>query len=182
MPNPLDIRIGDVYARLTVIEEPFSKRSPKGKMERFVNCKCICGTVKVVSLNKLRMKKTLSCGCYNKEIVSKKKKMSDEDRIKNSLFREYKLSAKQRNLDFNLSAETLFSKVHEPCAYCGKPPSKPHRKCENFLYNGLDRVDNSVGYIESNVVPCCYICNKMKGVLTKEKFVEHLIKIYTRTG
>lgn len=57
MTNPLDIRVGDVYTRLTVIEKPFSQRNPNGRMERFVKCKCICGTVKVVSLNKLRMKR-----------------------------------------------------------------------------------------------------------------------------
>lgn len=179
MPKPLDIRIGDVYTRLTVIEEPFSKRNPKGKMERFVNCKCICGTVKVVSLNKLRMKKTLSCGCYNKEIVSKKK-MSDEDRVRNSLIQEYKNSANQRKLPYSLDDNTLFTLIKSKCHYCGKHPSKPHRKCESFLYNGLDRVDNSVGYIESNVVPCCFICNKMKGVLSKEEFMEHLDRIWTR--
>ena len=179
MPNPLDIRVGDVYSRLTVIEKPFSQRNPKGRMERFVNCKCICGTVKVVSLNKLRMKKTLSCGCYNKEQISKKK-LSDEDRVKNSLFREYKISAKQRNLDFDLSSETLFSKVHENCTYCGNPPSKPHRECESFLYNGLDRIDNDIGYVESNITPCCFFCNKMKGVLSVEDFMKHINKIFTR--
>ena len=179
MPKPLDIRIGDVYTRFTVVEEPFSKRNASGKCERFVKCQCSCGTIKVVSLNKLRMKKTLSCGCYNKERASKKK-LSDEDRVKNSLFTEYKTSAKQRNLDFDLSSETLFSKVHENCTYCGNPPSKPHRECESFLYNGLDRIDNDIGYVETNITSCCYICNKMKGNLSSEDFLEHLNNIFTR--
>ena len=68
------------------------------------------------------------------------------------------------------------------CHYCGKPPNKSHRKCDTFLYNGLDRVDNSIGYIASNVVPCCYICNKMKGELPVEVFLEHLNNIFTRVG
>lgn len=48
------------------------------------------------------------------------------------------------------------------------------------VINGLDRVDNSIGYIESNVVPCCYICNKMKGELPVEDFLRHLNNIFTR--
>ena len=74
----------------------------------------------------------------------------------------------------------VYSVRKSTCHYCGKSPNKPHRKCETFLYNGLDRVDNSVGYIESNVVPCCYICNKMKGDLSTEVFLEHLNNIFTR--
>ena len=79
-----------------------------------------------------------------------------------------------------ISETFLSSSVKMDCHYCGKPPSKPHRKCETFLYNGLDRVDNNIGYTESNVVPCCYICNKMKGELPVEDFLEHLNKIFTR--
>lgn len=179
MPKPLDVRIGDVYTRLTIIEEPFSKRNPKGKCERFVNCRCSCGTVKVVSLNSLRMKNTMSCGCLNIERASRKR-LSDEDRVKNSLIQEYKNSAKQRGLIYDLSPETLFSKVHENCTYCGNPPSKPHRECESFLYNGLDRIDNEIGYVESNITPCCFFCNKMKGVLSVEDFMKHINKIWTR--
>ena len=181
MPKPLDIKVGDIYTRFTVIEEPFSKRNPNGKCVRFVKCKCSCGTIKVLSLNSLRMKKAMSCGCLSKELVSRKR-LSDEDRVRNSLIQEYKNSASQRKLTYDLDDETLFTLIKSNCHYCGKPPSKPHRKCETFLYNGLDRVDNSIGYIESNVVPCCYICNKMKGELSVEVFLEHLNNIWTRLG
>lgn len=181
MPKPLDIKVGDVYTRLTVIEEPFSKRSASGRCERFVKCQCSCGTIKVVSLNSLRMKSTKSCGCLNVERASRKR-LSDEDRVKNSLSQEYKNSAKQRGLVYEISENFLFVSVKSNCHYCGKPPNKPHRKCDTFLYNGLDRVDNSIGYIASNVVPCCYICNKMKGELPVEVFLEHLNKIWTRVA
>ena len=179
MPKPLDIKIGDVYTRFTVIEEPFSKRNASGKCERFVKCWCSCGTIKVVSLNSLRMKNTKSCGCLNIE-RSSRKRLSDSDRVKNSLIQEYNNSASQRGLVYDLSETFLFSSIKMDCHYCGKPPSKPHRKCETFLYNGLDRVDNSVGYVESNVVPCCFICNRMKGALATKDFLEHLNNIWTR--
>ena len=179
MSKPIDVKVGDTYTRFTVIEEPFSKRSASGRCERFVKCQCSCGTIKVVSLNSLRMKSSKSCGCLNVERASRKR-LSDEDRVKNSLIQEYKNSAKQRGLIYELSEKCLFTFVKANCHYCGKPPNKPHRKCDTFLYNGLDRVDNNIGYIESNVVPCCYICNKMKGELSVEVFLEHLSNIFTR--
>lgn len=179
MSKPIDVKVGDTYTRLTVIEEPFSKRNASGTCKRFVKCQCSCGAIKVVSLNSLRMKSTKSCGCLNIE-RSSRKRLSDSDRVKNSLIQEYNNSATQRGLVYNLNETFLSSSVKMDCHYCGKPPSKPHRKCETFLYNGLDRVDNNIGYTESNVVPCCYICNKMKGELPVEDFLEHLNKIFTR--
>ena len=181
MSKALDVKIGDVYARLTIISEPFSIRNGSGRCSRFVTCECTCGEVKNVSLNTLRMNKTLSCGCYNKERASKRK-ISDSDRVKNSLIREYKGSAKCRNLTYSISDDFLFSLVKKPCHYCNSEPFKPHREDQSFLYNGLDRLANNIGYLESNVVPCCFICNKMKGILSEGEFMEHLNKIYTRVG
>ena len=179
MSKALDVKIGDVYARLTIISEPFSIRNGSGRCSRFVTCECTCGEVKNVSLNKLRMNKTLSCGCYNKEMISKRK-ISDSDRVKNSLIREYKSSAKCRNLTYSMPDDFLFSLVKKSCYYCDSEPFKPHREDQSFLYNGLDRLDNNIGYLESNVVPCCFICNKMKGILSEGEFMEHLNKIFTR--
>ena len=109
-----------------------------------------------------------------------KRKISDLERVENSLIREYKHSAKQRNITYSLSDNLLLQLVKDPCNYCNSEPFKPHREDNNFLYNGLDRINNNIGYLESNVVPCCFICNKMKGVLNEGKFMEHLNKIFTR--
>jgi hypothetical protein len=39
----------------------------------------------------------------------------------------------------------------------------------------LDRIDNSVGYTESNCVPCCAICNITRNTLyTYEEFKLHI--------
>jgi len=34
-----------------------------------------------------------------------------------------------------------------PCYYCGYPS------------NGVDRIDNSIGHIMTNCIPCCHTCN-----------------------
>ena len=48
----------------------------------------------------------------------------------------------------------------------------------DYLYNGLDRVDNNKGYFEDNVVPCCGVCNKMKGTMKQEEFLNLIFQIY----
>lgn len=50
----------------------------------------------------------------------------------------------------------------------------------SFVYNGIDRVDNSVGYVLSNCVPCCSTCNRMKGTMSSEEFKEKIKLIYSR--
>lgn len=39
-----------------------------------------------------------------------------------------------------------------------------------YVYNGLDRVNNLLGYELTNVVPCCNICNRAKKDMTYEQF------------
>jgi len=41
---------------------------------------------------------------------------------------------------------------------------------------GIDRKDNSSGYVESNVVPCCEVCNKAKLCMGYEEFIAYLIR------
>ena len=53
-------------------------------------------------------------------------------------------------------------------------------KCGNTAQVSVSRLAS--GKAKSNVVPCCFICNKMKGVLSEGEFMEHLNKIFTRVG
>jgi len=65
-------------------------------------------------------------------------------------------SAKKRGLDFLLTSEMFAAFTEAPCVYGGgKIPVK--------LGSGIDRRDNSLGYIDSNVVPCCPKHNRIKG-------------------
>ena len=46
----------------------------------------------------------------------------------------------------------------------------------------LDRIDSSIGYIETNVQPVCNICNKMKLTQTEEEFKNKLLAIIHNKG
>lgn len=74
---------------------------------------------------------------------------------------------------FDLTLEQFIELSKQDCFYCGsKPtPTKGHRKWSTYINtNGLDRVDSSMGYFYSNVVPCCIYCNMAKRERTQEEF------------
>jgi 5-methylcytosine-specific restriction endonuclease McrA len=98
------------------------------------------------------------------------------------LYDVYKIGAKRRNLEFELSQDQFRSLTKAPCHYCGVEPQSTtkHRiKHANgdYIHNGIDRVNNSVGYTIDNCVPCCKTCNRMKHKLDKQAFLAHVCKI-----
>lgn len=82
-------------------------------------------------------------------------------------FNTYKKEAKKRNYMFELEYELFLKLFHSNCTYCNKEDSR-----------GIDRVDNSIGYIKENSVSCCEKCNRMKWKWSKQEFINHISKIY----
>lgn len=82
-------------------------------------------------------------------------------------FYTYKKSAVKRNLEFDISFEDFVLLLSYECTYCGEPKA-----------NGIDRVDNSIGYIAGNMVSCCSYCNFMKRDKTRDEFINHCVKVY----
>ena len=101
----------------------------------------------------------------------------------NALLYQLKLHAKERNIEWALATEQVQLLTKQNCFYCGCPPAQskkhPHYNGE-YVYNGLDRVDNNKGYMPGNIVPCCNVCNRMKGTMESSDFIDHVerIKIY----
>ncbi len=99
----------------------------------------------------------------------------------NALFHKYLNRAKRFGRSFQLSQEKFQELTQQNCYYCGASPKQNfcQRNCNGgCLYNGVDRVDNSKGYEDGNVVTCCGTCNKMKGTYSQEEFLEQVKKIY----
>lgn len=57
---------GKRFGRWLVLEETSERR--KGNVMWL--CKCDCGTVRTVSASTLKTGKSVSCGCYNKEVIT----------------------------------------------------------------------------------------------------------------
>lgn len=79
----------------------------------------------------------------------------------------YVQNAKADNRLFELSFEQFMTFWQRPCTYCGL-------EIETI---GLDRADNSKGYILDNVAPCCGRCNKMKLKFSVSDFIRHCERI-----
>ncbi|MGS0480035.1 hypothetical protein [Bacillus mycoides] len=62
--------IGEKFGRLTVVERVESDKHNNVRLK----CICECGNYKIVNRNALATGKTVSCGCYNKEAISKRVK------------------------------------------------------------------------------------------------------------
>lgn len=77
------------------------------------------------------------------------------DRSLKALFYRGKIAAKQQGRAWQITFEAFTLLRQQPCRYCG------------FLLPeagyGLDRIDNSKGYLHDNVVPCCTSCNSARG-------------------
>lgn len=76
------------------------------------------------------------------------------------MYQTYKRNAKRNGRKFELSKSEFDAMTDRPCAYCGMSGR-----------NGLDRVDNSSGYISNNVVSACQTCNFMKSTMNAKNFV-----------
>lgn len=78
----------------------------------------------------------------------------------NRTFNNYRYKCRKKNLFWDLSSEQFYTLTQKPCVYCGIAPSNGRLP---FIYNGLDRKDNNLGYTPDNVAPCCARCNGIKG-------------------
>lgn len=177
--NLIDL-IGKRFGRWVVI-----KRAPTKNRVTFWLCKCDCGNEKEVSGNSLRKGDSISCGCYKKELTSTRVKLENGLASKNSTFNNYKLLAKKSNRLFELSFEEFLDLTQQSCHYCGSKPNnikKSQYNSGDFIYSGIDRMDNTKGYTIKNCVPCCETCNKAKRNLTYTEYISWIKKSYEYMG
>lgn len=167
--QPDDLVLGGIYGDLTVLAFIEYTEAPGGHRVPKVECACRCGETTVVSFWDLKAGKTLSCGGHPRY----------KDRSLpafNTLYRHtYRGRALQKGLAFKLTEAEFRILTQRDCFYCGaKPRSKmvmSGKHQSEYMYNGIDRVDNSIGYIIGNVVPCCFDCNHAKATLSQEQFI-----------
>jgi hypothetical protein len=177
------LKAGDKFNRLTVRREVY-----KSSQRLYVyECECECGESTTTRGDFLKAGIVKSCGCLVKEVAARNgrnSRLPDGVASRNKLIRSYKRGAKHRNLTFQLTPTEMDTLFKAPCHYCGSDPaqvafnSNIHNPAGSaFVYNGIDRVDNSLGYVSDNVCTCCYICNRMKHTLGIKEFEQAVAKI-----
>lgn len=159
---------GRVFGRLTVLG--------RGTKRRYTRCMCECGTETEVYTPSLKTGATTSCGCYRREFRKK-----GHDPAVGNEYSVYKRTAREKGRNFDLTIEEFEKIVTSPCIYCGEPPSrksKPKKISSAFLFNGVDRRDNSIGYTVENSQPCCTTCNLAKRTMSEEVFMAWVEKVF----
>jgi hypothetical protein len=171
------IEPGQRFGRLVVLS--FVEYRSKNPYFRF---RCDCGHEKVIASSAVKSGDTKSCGCYRRQHVLAVAPLlpgRDGHAALRLLFKNYKSRARQRELEFSLSLGEFESLIASSCEYCGCPPAKPSRKkYSDFLSNGIDRIDSTLGYITGNVVPACRTCNTAKSTMTTAQFESWILRVF----
>lgn len=178
---------GQVWTYFTVLHE--NGRNKFGA--RLVMCRCRCGKYKSVISSQLRAGRVVSCGCYTRHIMKgrhlsffrKSKHKTMEMSARSMLYIDYKSKSKKIGRQFQLTLDEFANITKKPCRYCGVEPRRTvkRKKSPNpieCLANGIDRLDNSVGYTTDNSVPCCETCNRAKLAMTEGEFVSWIKQAY----
>jgi hypothetical protein len=173
------VSIGKKFGKLTVIKDDGIRKSNVIWL-----CKCECGGTKVVSSYHLKSNSVRSCGCLRSgELKGGVRNLGEGVAIMNKIIGTYKDNAKKNNRDFTLSNEQCKTLFLDKCFYCDEPPKRTFvnkRTGDSFTYNGIDRSENSIGYILENSVSCCTECNIRKSSASKDEFLEWIKKIYEK--
>lgn len=170
---------GKKFGRLTVI-----KRTGSNEGKRIIYlCKCECGKEKIIRGDNLRNGKTKSCGCLHNELAGGQNRLNPGVARMRALISIYKKRAKRQGLEWELTEKQFARTTKKDCFYCGAKPNNTskHPECNgNYIYNGIDRVDNKKGYTLKNIVPCCKECNSAKKNFTLQEFKDWIKKIYIK--
>lgn len=162
------VSIGDVFGNLVVLSQ---------QDKNTWSCKCSCGKeLNLKGFILLNGRKQCSRTCKNSN-----NKLAEGQASINSAYRDFTKSARRRKIKVEITKEEFIYISTKPCIYCGQHPesvtNKNGKLNGDFLHNGIDRVNNSIGYVKNNVVPCCWNCNRAKGTLTMEEFKNWIQKI-----
>lgn len=139
-------------------------------------CVCECGNERIANTSDLRKGRIYRC----KKCKSLAGVEGFLEGAKKQVCLSYKRNATRRGHIFDLTFDRFCFYIVQPCFYCGETLSncyKQRGEGREFRYNGIDRLDNTKGYEEGNVVSCCGQCNRAKGTLSKDDFIAWIKRV-----
>lgn len=157
------------------------------------NVRCSCGTERVLPGRALTSGKSKSCGCLHF--------LDGKNAAYSLLWSHYTHGARKRGYAWELSKSQFIDLIGKDCHYCGAGPepsdivvkqavaSARHAKGrvrervfnrERPAINGVDRVDNTIGYTVENSRTCCAMCNQMKMSYTEDAFIKKCEEIVSK--
>lgn len=159
---------GQVFNKLEFIKFEIFKNN-----HSYWNVKCYCGNIFITQATSVKNGTVKSCGCS--------RRLENGEASFNHLFATRKRNAvSSRNLKWDLNKEQFKILSKQNCYYCGVEPQQKHEGYSfygEYIYNGIDRINNQIGYIIDNCVSCCKKCNFMKGTLCHTDFINQIKQI-----
>lgn len=148
-----------------------------GFTDKYAEFRCSCGAV----FQKLKYKPYTEAVQDMKCATCRGKDRMQPYQAERQILRRVRDDAKARDLTFEIDIEWFVNTIHLPCHYCGSVDMNSSQVSLNhsdgssfktsYRYNGVDRMDNSIGYLESNCVPCCFVCNRAKREMGYDEFI-----------
>lgn len=182
-PKFLDLT-GKRIGQLVMIDYIFAKS--KKDTNRWVwECQCDCGNKCYVRTTRLtKDNPQSSCKVCSDNRWAKIRILDSFLSLRRRIYRTYQRGAKNRNYEFNLTFEQVDSIIQQNCHYCNEEPVE-NKGDQVYTYgqgvfkrNGIDRLNNNLGYTLNNVVPCCDKCNTAKMDISENDFYKWIQKVY----
>lgn len=166
---------GQRFGRWTVLHYSHNNKSS----DPIFRCRCDCGDERGVRSDYLRQGRSVSCGCFrgiSNQTRPKGKgppnKLPAGEADKQRILRRYAKRARDKDLPWELTFDEFVNLISGHCSYCGAPPAADRNQGDlngMFPSNGIDRIDNSLGYTTANCVTACGMCNKAKHTNTPRR-------------
>ena len=153
---------------------------------------CDCGNTAIVNTNKLTSGNTKSCGCLNRDLVIERHKDKPSPNRKEygyaamyRLYDTYKRNAIKRDYEWDITVDQFREITSRACHYCGVMPNQVAFSKANYgryIYNGIDRANNDLGYFMENCLPCCAVCNRAKSAMSYDEFMAWIDRLVQFRG
>jgi hypothetical protein len=187
MPGIRDNLDGRKFGHLTpfVLAPPF--RTSGGQLLTRWYALCDCGRERIVRAADLKAGKVKCCAIDGCQYYQGKKSRPYSERLTGSpenvcarrVSITYRRNAMKRGIVYSLLDSEVKSIIFSKCHYCDSPPRNITTQTR-LCYGGIDRVDNKLGYVTGNVVPCCRQCNTMKLDMTVQELAEKVRILYLK--
>jgi hypothetical protein len=168
---------GKRFGKLIVLDQRKSGSARKGAIKTNIMwlCRCDCGKEKWAQMPGLKTGNITSCGCSR---ISPENRdfYQSTSRPENRMIAKYIDAARSKKRKWHLKYDEMMKLFTSPCFYCGEKAEMSKNRCGP--YNGIDRVDNAVGYVPGNVVSCCMACNRAKSDRNIAAFKDWIQKVH----
>jgi hypothetical protein len=129
-----------------------------------VPCCKVCGLMTKTLNSNSFLKKCVHIATYNKLYDGKLYPDTYGIETSGSFSDYHKRGINIKNVEFEITDLEYDKLINSNCYLCRREPTEISK-------NGIDAIDNTVGYTTNNTASCCGICNIMKGKLQINDFL-----------